>query len=47
MMMKLKVVFQMGKLKAHGLDGFQDGFFQEYWDIVGKDIIRVVREFFN
>lgn len=42
-----RVVFQMGKLKAPGPDGFQAGFFQEYWDIVGEDVIEAVKNFFS
>lgn len=37
----------MGTLKAPGLDGFQVGFFQEYWEIVGDDVSVTVLIFFN
>lgn len=42
-----KVVFQTGKLKAPSSDGFQAGFFQEYWEIMGEDVIAIVLNFFN
>lgn len=34
-----KAVFAMGGYKAPGPDGFPLLFFQEYWDIVGTDVI--------
>lgn len=37
----------MRKLKAPGPDSFQVGFFQEYWDIVGSEVIGAIRDFFN
>nr|GEV42320.1 hypothetical protein [Tanacetum cinerariifolium] len=40
------VMFSMGNEKSPGLDGFMAAFFKEAWDIVGKDVILVVREFF-
>lgn len=40
------VMFQMEKLKALGLDDFQAGFFQEFWDIVGDDVTGAVKDFF-
>lgn len=42
-----RVVFQMSKLKAPGPDGFQVGFFQEYWKIVGDDVIGAVKNLFS
>lgn len=37
----------MREIKALGPDRFQCGFFQEYWDIVGEDVIGIVKYFFN
>lgn len=34
----------MDKLKAHGLDGFKDGFFQEYWDFVGENVSGAIED---
>nr|GEV07572.1 hypothetical protein [Tanacetum cinerariifolium] len=39
-------IFSMGNEKSPGLDGFTTAFFKEAWDIVGKDVILVVRGFF-
>lgn len=30
-----------------GADSFQVGFFQEYWNIVGEDVIEAVKNFFS
>lgn len=40
------VLFAMPKNKAPGLDGFAAEFFWESWEIVGKDSVEAVREFF-
>ncbi|KAM2740124.1 hypothetical protein EV2_034162 [Malus domestica] len=40
-------VFQMGRLKAPGPDGFQGVFFQSYWDIIEAEIKGLVAEFLN
>lgn len=40
-----KVVFQIQKTLSP--DGFQAGLFHEYLNIVGVDVIGVVKEFFN
>jgi len=37
----------MKKEKALGLDGFQVGFLQENWEIVGSDLVEEVAEFFK
>ncbi|GJY37828.1 hypothetical protein Tco_0424192 [Tanacetum coccineum] len=39
-------MFSMGNEKSPGPDGFTAAFFKEAWDIVGNDVILVVREFF-
>nr|GEX73429.1 hypothetical protein [Tanacetum cinerariifolium] len=39
-------MFSMGNEKSPGPDGFTAAFFKEAWDIVGKDVILVVRKFF-
>lgn len=39
-------VFEMGKLKAPGPDGFPPGFYQHYWDAVENDLTRFVADFF-
>ncbi|KAL5547504.1 hypothetical protein UlMin_002735 [Ulmus minor] len=39
-------VFRLGSFKATGLDGFPALFFKSYWDIVGEDVVLMVRDFF-
>ena len=39
-----KIVFQMKKGKAPGPDGFPIKFFQEFWDIIKLDLLKVVQE---
>ncbi|GJV26677.1 retrovirus-related pol polyprotein from transposon TNT 1-94 [Tanacetum coccineum] len=41
-----EVIFSMGNDKALGPDGFTAAFFKEAWDIVSKDVIKAVQEFF-
>lgn len=38
-------VFQMGKLKAPGLDGFQGVFYQPFWDNLMADVNGIVQGF--
>ena len=42
-----KYVFQLGIYKAPGPDRFNGFFYQKYWDIVNKDMVEAVREFFK
>ncbi|XP_062088916.1 uncharacterized protein LOC133795483 [Humulus lupulus] len=42
-----QVVFQMHPDKALGPDGFNPAFYQNYWSIVGNDVVVVVRDFFT
>ncbi|GKA24782.1 hypothetical protein Tco_0710815 [Tanacetum coccineum] len=39
-------MFSMGNEKSPGPDGFTAAFFKEAWEIVGKDVILAVHEFF-
>lgn len=39
-------MWSINKDKAPGPDGFNSGFFQENWDLVGKDVIQAVQQFF-
>ena len=41
-----KAVFSLGRDKAPGPDGFTFVFFQNCWDIVKKDLLKVFAEFF-
>ncbi|GJV92832.1 hypothetical protein Tco_1540645 [Tanacetum coccineum] len=41
-----EAIFLMGNDKAPGPDGFTAAFFKEAWDIVSKDVIKAVQEFF-
>lgn len=38
-----KAVFSLAKGKAVGPDGFPSEFYQIYWDIIGQDIINLVK----
>ena len=40
------VAFSMGDFKALGPDGMPTIFYKSYWEIVGKDVIYMVRHFF-
>uniref|UniRef100_A0A803P6B0 Reverse transcriptase domain-containing protein n=1 Tax=Cannabis sativa TaxID=3483 RepID=A0A803P6B0_CANSA len=41
-----KAMFQMHPDKSPGPDGMTPGFFQRCWHIVGRDVFRLVQEFF-
>ncbi|XP_026396896.1 uncharacterized protein LOC113291593 [Papaver somniferum] len=41
------VVKSMASWSSPGPDGFQAGFYQTQWQIVGKDVIEVVKRFFQ
>ncbi|KAK3221896.1 hypothetical protein Dsin_008921 [Dipteronia sinensis] len=40
-------VFAMDALSAPGLDGFSGRFFQRCWEIVGRDVVLLVQDFFH
>lgn len=40
-------VFQMGPLKAPGVDGVQALFFQKHWSVVGESLFLAVRDIFD
>ncbi|XP_075101879.1 uncharacterized protein LOC142177304 [Nicotiana tabacum] len=40
-------VFALGGDSSSGPDGFTGMFYQEYWDIVGEDIFKLLQEFYG
>ncbi|XP_057730440.1 uncharacterized protein LOC130945751 [Arachis stenosperma] len=42
-----EAVFNMGSLKAPGPDGLNGLFYQQYWDILKKEVCGVVRQIFE
>lgn len=46
--MKIEAALRsIGDLKAPGIDGYGVKFFKKSWNIIGKDVIKVVQEFFG
>jgi hypothetical protein len=41
------VLFQMGPLKALSPDGFPARFYQRHWNILNKDVVNAVQNFFQ
>ncbi|CAN6691340.1 unnamed protein product [Malus baccata var. baccata] len=41
------VVFQIPPTRAPGPDGYSGCFYQDHWDTVGKDVIRIVKAFWH
>lgn len=42
-----KALFHMHPDKSPGPDGMSLEFYQKYWKIVGKDVVAVVKDFFD
>ncbi|GJY64314.1 pre-mRNA-splicing factor ATP-dependent RNA helicase DEAH7 [Tanacetum coccineum] len=42
-----RAMFGIGDDKARGPDGFTSAFFKKGWDVVGQDICKAVRDFFD
>ena len=40
-------VDSLGALKAPEADGLNGLFYQHYWEIIGKEVCTIVKEFFN
>ena len=40
-----KAIFQLDRDKALGPDGFTIAVFQDYWDVIKEDLVRVFAEF--
>ena len=40
-----KVIFQLDRDKAPGPDGFTIAMFQDCWDVIKEDLVRVLAEF--
>ncbi|KAM1131909.1 hypothetical protein FF1_046365 [Malus domestica] len=41
------VVFQIPPIRAPGPDGYSGCFYQDHWDTVGKDVIKIVKAFWH
>ena len=42
-----EAAYQMGRIKAPGLDGFPGVFYQHNWDLIKEDVFFMVTNFFN
>ncbi|XP_062088870.1 uncharacterized protein LOC133795435 [Humulus lupulus] len=42
-----RALFSMHPDKSPGPDGMTPGFYQRYWDVVGGDVVRLVRDFWD
>lgn len=42
---EIQVVFFLANDKTPGPDGYMKAFFQECWDIIAKDLLKVLVEF--
>lgn len=42
-----KALFHMHPDKSLGPDGISLAFYQKFWNIVGKDVVQVVKNFFE
>lgn len=42
-----EAVFQLGRLKAPGPDGFSGVFYQDNWEVIKKDVFQFVLEVFR
>ncbi|KAL2223899.1 UNVERIFIED_CONTAM: hypothetical protein Sindi_2986700 [Sesamum indicum] len=42
-----KVIFDIGKDKAPGPDGYSSGFYKNAWPMVGQEVTKAVLEFFS
>lgn len=42
-----KVVWSIGNEKSPGIDGFNSFFFKKTWNIIGRDVIGAIKEFFG
>ena len=39
-------VLQLGSYKAPGLDGFNDIFYQRFWNVIKEDVVGAMKNFF-
>ena len=42
-----KIVFQINPESVAGPDGYSALFFQTCWEIIGRDVVEAVRDFFS
>ena len=43
----MKLVFELGAMKALGPDGFNGIFYQKYWEVVKESVVKTVKSFFS